>query len=161
MPKRTQFPIGDDLSGLNNLIGRNVSKDLPDEIVTLFRSFKPYKGGNDAIWALNKLANAKHTSLIPVAMAADAMLDVHVLMRNATILDSPVFDSEKNEIVFARVGPGGKLQYDLTFSFLVALGDIDFVARHQVVAVLRAMASEVEQILLATEAECHRLRFIK
>jgi hypothetical protein len=63
-PKKTQFPIGDDLIGLENLINRKVSKDLPDEILALFRSFKPYKGGNDTIWALNKLANAKHTSLI-------------------------------------------------------------------------------------------------
>jgi hypothetical protein len=109
LPKRTQFPIGDDATGLENLIRRNVSKDLPDEILTLFRSFKPYKGGNNAIWALNKLANAKHTSLIPVGMVADAMIDVHVWAHNAILIENPVFDREKNEIVFARVGPGGIL----------------------------------------------------
>ena len=39
---------------------------MPPEILALFRAFKPYKGGNDALWALNKLCNAKkHCALIP------------------------------------------------------------------------------------------------
>ena len=160
-PKRTQFPIGDDPAGLENLIGRKVSKDLPDEILTLFRSFNPCKGGNDPIWALNKLANAKHTSLLPVAVATDAMHARHLSISGPVAMPVPVFNSEKNEIIFARVSPGGQIKYDLGFSFLVAFGDIDFVARHQAVAVLRAMATEVKGILVATEAECRKLGFFK
>jgi hypothetical protein len=160
-PKKTQFPIGDDLPGLENLINRKVSKDLPDEILALFRSFNPYKGGNDTIWALNKLANAKHTSLIPVAMASDATHVRHMEIGGNVSIPVPVFDSEKNEIVFARVGTGSHFKYDLGFMFLVVLGDIDFIARHQAVAVLRAMSAEIKRVLMATEAECHRLGFIK
>jgi hypothetical protein len=160
-PKRTQFPIGDDPDGLENLIKRNVCKDLPDEILTLFRSFKPYKGGNDAIWALNKLSNTKHTSLVPVAVASDTMLIHQASMGGHVAILAPVFDREKNEIVFARAGPGSKFDYKMEFSFLVALGDIDFVARYQAIAVLRTMAGEVKRILFATEAECRKLGFIK
>src|SRR5258708_1301712 len=72
-PKKTQFPIGDDPAGLENLVKRKVSADLPDEILALFLSFKPYKGGNDLIWAMNKLRNAGHTCLIPVAVAGGAV----------------------------------------------------------------------------------------
>ena len=164
-PKKTQFPIGDDPVGLEYLIGRKVSKDLPDEILSLFRSFKPYKGGNDSIWALNKLANAKHTRLLPVAVAADGMHVRHLRMMgvgsDAIKIPVPVFNSEKNEIIFARVPLGSELKYDLGFSFLVALGDIDIVARHQAVAVLRTMSAEVKRILMATEAECRRVGIIK
>jgi hypothetical protein len=160
-PKKNQFPIGDDPAGLENLISRKVSKDLPDEILALFRSFNPYKGGNDTIWALNRLANAKHTSLIPVAVATDAMHVRHMTITGNVSIPVPVFDSEKNEILFARVGLGSQFKYDLGFMFLVALGDIDFIARHQAVAVLRTMSAEVKRVLIATEAECRRLGFIK
>ncbi|HTW25743.1 MAG TPA: hypothetical protein VME92_01345, partial [Acetobacteraceae bacterium] len=67
-PKRSQFPIADSESDLRDgVIGRGNCKHLPDEILSLFVSFKPYKGGNNAIWAINKIANGtKHALLVPV-----------------------------------------------------------------------------------------------
>jgi hypothetical protein len=160
-PKKTQFPIGDDVDGLANVINRKVANDLPAEILALFVSFKPYKGGNNAVWALNKLRNATHTSLIPVAIASGGMFVSNAALSQAEILNPIIWDSEKNEIVFARVHPGGELNYNVHFAFKVAFGEIDLVGHHQVVAVLRIMSSEVKSILVATEAECRRLGFIK
>ncbi len=160
-PKRAYFPIGDDPEGLNNVIKLGKSKDLPNDILSLFVAFKPYKGGNDAIWALNKIRHSTHTILTPVGVVPDAAYILHMSDNGLVdFLPNPIWDSEKNEIIFARVKEGGKIKYDLVFSFLVALGDIDFITRHQAVAVLRAMAGEVERILRATEAECRRLGFI-
>jgi hypothetical protein len=159
-PKKTQFPIGDDAAGLENLVKRKVAADLPDEILALFLSFKPYKGGNDLIWALNKLRNTTHTTLISVAVTSDGMRSRGVgLLSNASIPGNFVLDSEKNEIIFGRVGPGGIFKYDMEFAFLVTLGELDILAHNQAVAVLREMAGEVGRILLATEAECRRLGF--
>ncbi len=160
-PKKTQFPIGDDPVGLDNLINRKVSKDLPDEILALFCSFKPYKGGNDAIWALNKLANAKHTTLVPVAVSGAPSLIRNITISLGVSLLNPTYDSEKHEIPLARVPPGGHLQYNLQVSFLVGFGNVDFLGQQAAVDVLRTMAAEVERVLMATEAECRRLRFIK
>ncbi len=157
LPKRTQFPIGDDEAGLANLIKRNVSKDLPKEILALFVSFKPYKGGNDAIWALNKLRNAGHTTLLPVAVVSDGATGFSGTLSNASIPGNLTLDPEKNEIIFGRVGPGGIFNYDIRFSFMIRLSEIDVVAYNQAVAVLRAMSAEVKRILMATEAECRRL----
>jgi hypothetical protein len=163
-PKKAQFPIGDDLAGLENLVKRKVSADIPDEILALFMSFKPYKGGNDLVWAMNKLRNAGHTSLIPVAVAGGAVGFSGMIAAgpnsSVSIPGNLTLDSEKNEIIFGRVGPGGTFNYDMQFSFLVKLGEIDVVANNQAVAVLRAMSAEVKRILLATEAECRRLGFI-
>jgi hypothetical protein len=157
-PKKTQFPIGDDATGLENLVKRKVAADLPDEILALFLAFKPYKGGNDLIWALNKLRNATHTKLISIEVASDGMRSRGVgVLRNASIPGNFVLDSEKNEIVFGRVGPGGIFKYDMEFYFLVTLGELDILAHNQAVAVLHQMAAEVRRILLATEAECRRL----
>ncbi len=159
-PKKTQFPIGDSPTGLNDLIKRKVSKDLPDEILSFFCSFKPYKGGNDAIWALNKLANAKHTSLVPVVVGGVPHIR-HMTMTFGAYPLPPIYDSEKNEIPFARVPPGGELKYDFAFSFLVEFGNVDFLGRHAAVDILDTLAAEVQRILLGTEAECRRIGILK
>ncbi|MGH7636130.1 MAG: hypothetical protein ACREOK_00645, partial [Gemmatimonadaceae bacterium] len=57
-PKKTHFPFADNPADLEGIIRRN-SKHLPDEIIAVARSLKPYKGGNDALWAVNKAANFK------------------------------------------------------------------------------------------------------
>jgi hypothetical protein len=61
-PKATNFPFADDFAGLdNNIDRRGVCRDLPAEIVTLFRGCNPHKGGNYSatLWGLNKLCNTK------------------------------------------------------------------------------------------------------
>src|SRR5262245_61209963 len=66
--KSAYFPMADTGPDLANVI-KGRCKDLPPDIVTLFRSFMPYKGGNDPLWAMNKIANTKHTALVPVGHA--------------------------------------------------------------------------------------------
>ena len=44
--KSAHFPIADDAAGLETGI-KGRCKDIPQEVITFFRSFKPYKGGND------------------------------------------------------------------------------------------------------------------
>jgi hypothetical protein len=81
--KATQFPIGDDLDGLKNQItGRKVCKDVPDGIVAVFERFKPYKRGNDDLWALNKLRNSTHTRLLPIAIRG-------AIVQSAAVPDRP------------------------------------------------------------------------
>jgi len=65
-PTSAKFPFGPTESKmLNNANGG--CKDLPPVIQALFEGFRPYKRGNDALWALNELANTpKHKILIPL-----------------------------------------------------------------------------------------------
>ena len=161
-PKKAAFPIADDLAGLeNNITGRKVCRDIPDKIVTLFRSFKPYKGGNDLIWGLNKLRNKTHTTLITTPVITDRIRgEIFAISNRYPFLAcESIFDITKNEVEFARVPSGTKLKYDLEFSCLVALGDIDIFQNYQSVAILEHIASTVEAIISATEAECRRLGF--
>ena len=51
-PRHCAFPFAGSLTEFEtNALGR--CKDIPQEIVALFARFKPYKGGNDLLWALN------------------------------------------------------------------------------------------------------------
>jgi hypothetical protein len=160
-PKRTQFPIADSPDDLENLIvGRKVCKDVPGEIVAVFRSFKPYKGGNDAIWTLNKLRNSNHTHLIPVGIQwASVRITQSHLSDEITPID-PIFDSTKNEIIFARGPIDGHFAFGAQPTFFVSFDDIQVTGRKHAIVVLRTAASAVENIMEETETECRRLGFI-
>src|SRR5262249_11052405 len=105
--KRTQFPIAKSFDDLKNLINRRkVCEDVPDAIVEVFVNSRPYKGGNNTLWVLNKLRNSTHTHLIPIAVRGASVMVRH---RGAPGADelvalNPVFDRAKYEIPFAR-GP--------------------------------------------------------
>jgi hypothetical protein len=165
MAKSAKFPFGlSEGDMLNNLAGG--CKDLPTEISDLFQGFKPYKGGNNALWAMNELCNApKHKMLYPVVIGDGGVgLGGNFAVGASSLQIGPSrWDSEKNEIAFARF-PDGAIQGNPNFNlaFTVTLDDVDEVIRGQnPIQVLRAMTGEVERILVATERECRRIGLIK
>jgi hypothetical protein len=163
-PKSAKFPFGPTESDmLNNLAGG--CKDLPAEIRNLFASFKPYKGGNNAIWAMNELCNVpKHKTIYPVVIGGGTLgLGGNFAVGAGGLqIQGPTWDSEKNEMIFARF-PDGAIQGNPNFNvtFGVALDDVDEVIRGQhPVKVLRSMTGEVEYVLMATERECRSIGLI-
>ncbi len=159
-PKNAYFPFGDSVVDLDaNVKGR--CKDLPPEISALFRSFEPHEGRNYTLWALNKLCNAnKHRLLMPVGIASGGMQVNTAIMGNGARMLAPSYDRAKNQIVFAMVDPGGHLQYDVQLSFNVSFDEFNGVAAGPAVGILNAIASEVDRVLRATEAECKRIGLI-
>jgi hypothetical protein len=162
-PKACKFPIGPtEVDARNNAKGG--CKDLPPEIVDLFISFKPYKGGNNAIWALNELANTpKHKLLYPFNMIGGSTMTSKINILGDGMVEQTYFwNSEKNEIVFLVVSGKANISYNANITFSVALDGVDQVIRGQhPVTVLRTMTGEVERVLMATEAECRRIGLIK
>jgi hypothetical protein len=165
-PKCTNFPFGgNDLTALdNNIDRRRVCKDLPPQIVTLFRQCKPHKGGNDILWSLNKLCNSKkHCALVPIEIA-NARANFKALFSNDVVrlgfgqIDG-VWDSRKRELTLVTVDAGLNTNITGSFSFDIAIQGVEVQPRKTAVSNLNAMFNEVERILLATEAECRRLGF--
>ena len=67
-PRGTNFPFGKDKEGVEAVFKKNEAHlTLPPEIMHLFRSVEPYKGGNgQLLWAVNRLCNTKkHNTLVP------------------------------------------------------------------------------------------------
>ena len=159
-PKFAYFPIADDLSGLETGI-KGRTKDLPDKIVALFRGFKPYKGGNDTLWALNKLRNSNHMALIPVSIGGANIEISHRTGLAEINAVNPVYDSGKNEIIFGRGKIGEPRNYDVRSSLNICFEDARVSSRISAVGFLYRSASEVRRILLGTEAECRQIRLIK
>jgi hypothetical protein len=159
--KGTYFPFGETVSELDANI-KTSCKKIPNEIVTLFRSFKPYKGGDNLLWALNRICVAnKHRMLAPVGMACGG---VHIISlhadRGPLILPALSWDRTKNEMVYAITGQDTKIEYKIDITFDVAFDEVEIVSGQPASAILRLLTSKVEGILLATEAEARRIGLI-
>ena len=161
-PRSAYFPIGDDATNLEGII-KGRCKQIPDEIVTLFRTFEPYQRGNDLIWALNKINNInKHRLLVPSCVSLAQMnFRIHGSGGGGFHIPPPAWDRGKNEIVFAIVAPDVvKLQYDLKGTYCISFGEIEIISGYPATDILNAMASEVESIVMATEAEARRIGLV-
>jgi hypothetical protein len=160
--KATQFPIGDSLDGLNHLItGRKVCQDVPDTIVAVFVRFKPYKGGNDDLWALNKLRNSTHARLLPIAVRG-ANIHIRHSARSTGELTplNPVFDSAKRELPFARAPIDDQFAFGAYPTFNIGFEEANITGRRHAIAFLTTVVNEVHEIVEATETACVQLGFI-
>jgi hypothetical protein len=157
----TFFPIrtkGSDFeTALNGL-----RKYAPDEILDLVRKFKPYKGGNNLLWALNKLCNTnKHGILRPLPMAAtDVTAEGTSQGKAFRLWLNPQWDSFKNEMILVTALVNAKFTMNFDYSFFIGFSDIEFINGKPVVTTLDKFASEVNRIVMAIEAESKRIGLV-
>ncbi|GBF25366.1 hypothetical protein MnTg02_00397 [bacterium MnTg02] len=161
-PKRAYFPFASSAADLENVI-KGRCKDIPQDIVTLFRTFQPYKGGDDLLWALNRIRTAnEHRIITGVGLSSGGM---HMLIDTMTMgpggfIGAPRWNSAKQELVYAVTKPGTEFSYKGQFSFHIAFGDIEVIGGQEILTVLNSLLSKVEGIVLATEAESKRIGII-
>ena len=67
----------------------------------------------------------------------------------------------KNEIIFLRANTDTKVDYNIQFAFTIAFGEVEGVSGEPILGFLNAASSEVEHIVLAIEAEAHRIGLIR
>jgi hypothetical protein len=136
-------------------------KDVPLEIHVLFERFKPYKGGNNALWALNYLAGVqKHALLVPVwfggttvRIPAGSIVPPLAITRMDT--------ASKNEIVIFRCGELPQTHPNIEITYNIIIDHPEKIIQGQPpVSLLNAIRSEVERVLVTTEAECRRIGLI-
>jgi hypothetical protein len=148
---------------LKGMLRKKWTKDLHQDILALLRGFQPYKGGNDLIWALNRIcATNKHRMLSPIGMMSGGMyIGSFYSVSGPVRLMAPRWDIRKQEIIFAITEPGAIVEYDNPqFSFYIAFYEVDVVGGYPVLGVLGNLFSMVNRILGALEAEMRRLGFI-
>jgi hypothetical protein len=155
--KYTYFPFASDAVHFENAI-KGRCKNLPQEIRDVLRTFKPYKGGNNLLWALNELANSnKHGIISPVAIASGGTVFKSVKVSGSGSIMIPEWDRSKNEIVFYRVRPGGTFNAQFNFTTFIAIHDVEFVGGQPADAILNKFVSIVEGIVLGIEAEARKI----
>jgi len=61
--KFTYFPFSDSETNFPGAKGR-LKNNIPAEILTRYENFRPYKGGNNTLWSVNRMANIKKHALL-------------------------------------------------------------------------------------------------
>ncbi len=164
-PKSAYFPFAQDATELEKVI-KGRCKNIPADIVTLFRAFQPYKGGNDLLFALNSVCIAnKHRKLTKM----DIIPDIKINEIWSYNIYGPVrvtvplleWNRGKNEIIFLKVPitmPEAQTYTNIVITTKIAFDEI--IGGKTALAVLNDMASIVKRILLATKAEARRIGLI-
>jgi len=158
--KQAHFPFAD-TRGEAEALAQRGSRQIPKEIFDLMISFQPYKGGDDLLWAMNKLRNRPHESILTFEPLVVGMAGSYSNPGMTTGLTwPPRWDRSKDEMILVRTAHGNEPNYDLNIEMLVAFADVDCVRRKPADTVLRAMASKVIGIVGAIEAEARRIGII-
>jgi hypothetical protein len=159
-PKACYFPIADSAAQLEtDVIGRGRCKDIPPDILALFRELEPYQGGNgNPIWILNRLCNiGKHRLIMGVNLqSAYASIDPSILPPGSHVLPN-VWDAEKNEIAYFSAPKGSQPEHDFPIAFYIAFGPIEPIEGLMAIPILKYTAEIVARIIDAVEAEIRRI----
>ena len=153
------FPFADNAAKFKKrLIG---CKKFPQDILALLRRFQPHKGGDDLLWALNRICAAnKHRMLAPIGIAVGGMHIRYMTFSGPGSIPMPRWDRAKQEIIYAIVGPNGKIEYNIDITFDVAFDKVEAVGGQPAIAILNALASKVEDILKALEGAARKLGYV-
>jgi hypothetical protein len=164
--KAIGFPFGDTPDQLENDIKRKC-RGMAPEIIAILKGFRPYKGANDDLWALNKLRNVKeHRLLVAPALAGGMMFPFPfaVAGKRLRILDAgPAnaahWDDVDKTLTFQTLPISDQIEKKLTF--FLTFGDIDGVAGEHLIPKLEAFALIVENCVDRIEEETGRLLRLK
>jgi hypothetical protein len=153
--KACYFPIAGSASEFENALK---GRCKVTELYALLRTFQPYKGGNDVLWALSTIANRdKHNARLFNPMQTTAAIKASISGHGFQFLDQATWDGSKDEIVFLTAREDAQFYHDFQISVFVSFYDIPVVDAGPVPLVLDAMARIVEGALIAIEAETRRL----
>lgn len=148
--KFTYFPFGDDISDFeNNAIGRSkLDKKLPVEIFDCIRQLKPYKGGNDFLWSLNKLCNTqKHGTLIPAATNIMSVSRNDIITADSVVELPHIWNATNNEIPLYRVSSTERFKSELKIGVDILFSHIPILEGKPVAGFLIECLNAVDGIV--------------
>jgi hypothetical protein len=149
--KKVDFPFASEGDSLNKRIKeRKIHRAGPD-IVQIIKCLKPYKGGDNALWAIHDLdITDKHQLILPVVFLG-GIPDVKTTFQSEIAITfqdyfiCPVHDGTQINVIAAspdmQVGEKLKARFDVTF------GDIDIFKSQSIVPTLIQLAELVEGII--------------
>ncbi len=155
------FPIENDFQTYENEKLRK-TKGISSEKVKLIDSTRPYKGGNDLLWAIATLNNTdKHRLLITVGSTFGSvdigalMIDqMRKIMKDKHLPDIPLFISPADNLFPLKRGdqlfmdsPNAEANPKMQFRFEVVLNEKGVVEGQPVSATLESMIKEVEKLI--------------
>lgn len=156
------FPFGDTRS---EIIGRQHtgrSRELHEEIFKIMVDCQPYRGGDDILWALNKLCNRnKHEIVIPYAIGEGLLAFSISRTLNPVKWGNKRWDRTKNEKEVARIASGAQFQDHVNLISSVIFDEFPVIGLRPVDNVLREMFTSVGHALQVIEARANDIGLFK
>lgn len=156
-----KFPFADNVTKFNSLLDRGL-KNFSQEIIALAMAFKPYQGGDDLLWALNRICAANKHRLLTTQFVGFHKIEGGITKWGPGEVPADMrWDYGKNEIVFFRAEGEILTDCNIHVTFVISFDKfIDVVGEKPVTTTLNALADKVESILETLEAEARRLRIV-
>lgn len=160
------FPIRKDSVSFENGLKRYCTKNgrdvVPPELQNLIRTFKPYKGGNHLLWAMDVLCNTNKHAVVCPAMTRLTWANLNMVSSSEGVIKlyMPFWDHAKEEMIYDRSPHGTENKTQFHVAPFIAIGDIPFLSSKPAIAVLYEFIREVEGIVVALEAECARIKWL-
>jgi hypothetical protein len=161
-PKHTSFPFASSAAQLEQSV-KGRANDVPPDILTLFRNLKPYKGGDDELYALNTIANAnKHQLLRPMALSTGSFsMSLGKVSGGAMGITQFTWNPDKNEIVLLRMSKDTVVDTSsIEVQLFLVFDEAALAAGDPVGRVLDVLIPKVETILASVESEARRVGLI-
>lgn len=159
-PTKTGFPFAEDMAGVQGrLNGRKLADNAP-EIRPVLASFNPYEGGNDILWAMNKIRNPNtHRFVVPVgsAVAAMGMRINHGKLNGPSKIGYSHWDPVRKEVEYMSIGPGSHVDYRVNLAMAIVFKGVPVVEGKDVISTLHEMTSETARVVDVIEAETHNI----
>ena len=163
-PNWIYFPIADDSTKYEAKKRGKIEGAAPETFEAI-DSLKPYKGGNDLLWALYRLNNIeKHRLLITVgSMFQSVDLGAHMtaMMRKSFphLADIPLMSAffKPADVLFPLKagdkllidGPDAELNKEMQFRFNVALNEVGIIEGKPLLETVHQLTALVEGIVAA------------
>ena len=157
---RIHFPFAGDKKEYQAKGTQRKIDQLPTDVQQMLAELKPYKGGDDVLWALSRLSNIdKHNGLVSVgnAAAVTSMAFSSLTMENCSggfFGGGGLFDLNRG-LVLIDMGPDGSVKIgraQINAEIMLAFGDVDVFAGQPVLGVLHHLTDKVERIIETFEA---------
>ncbi|MEO8006246.1 MAG: hypothetical protein ABI771_15130 [Betaproteobacteria bacterium] len=160
--KDCAFPFGDTLADVRSCI-ESGSKELDPRIFSVMESSGPHRGGDDLLWALDKMCGRNaYRLLIPVALAPIKNESEKVSVKSdhpSSVFLFPQYDRQRNEFIMAKFATGSayEMHYKTHVRWSLSFDEIEILAEMEATEILRTLVSRIEAIISAIEAEGLRI----
>ncbi len=153
-PLNAAFPFAGSSADFKNSLGR--CKDIPVTFHKIFESYGPYKGGNDFLWVLSKLAVINKHKLLTVALNSQ-LGNVHGTGAIHHVPVNPTWDETTREIEIFTGFVGRPVEITIEIGLFLAFDDVPVVTGEPVLKLLDYFVEIVEDILSRLDAEARRV----
>lgn len=157
-PNYAGFPFGDSETDLKSREG-GACKQIPKVIFDYLASYKPYKGGDDVLWSLNKIANShKHHFIVKSAGIANVSLMWDIYIKSGRDFNfPPKWDPDKDEMVFGVTPEASDFNGQVQITTTVSLFQSDAGIAYPVHPYLATAAKRVTQIVTGVEEKAREI----